>query len=151
MSLYRFHATIHAQSKFDLHRETVVIRGLSFSRLVLRAEDCQRPFAISFEAAEAALGQLARMFIEPDGSFVWVSTHDESPAWQVDGVLWDRDGRLQFVDLKGTCSAAALDRLLVCFGWPEESLAFQCVRRGWLFDEPTFRQVATLDGASPSV
>ncbi len=42
---------------------------------------------------QAQLADLPRMFIEPDGSFVWVG-QDEAENWQLDGVIYDRHDRV---------------------------------------------------------
>jgi hypothetical protein len=100
----------------------------------------------SFEAALARLGELERMYSEPDGSFVWTSPHAEHP-WQVDGNLFDRDGRLLFVDLKGTCPAEPFDRFLQALGWPETKLMFQLTREAVFLGEAEFRRFAEVDDA----
>ncbi len=82
------------------------------------------------------------MFCEPDGSFVWTSPRDE-PTWQVDGNLYDRDGRLLFVDLKGTCPPKEFDGLLQAFGWPATSLMFQLTREAVFLGEDEFRRLAS--------
>ena len=102
---------------------------------------------ISFEAARTMLSQLPRMFCEADGSFVWVSPQG-APAWQVDGNLYDRNERLLFVDLKGTCPADEFDRLLTALGWPETRLMFQLTREALFLDEAEFRRYAET-GPSP--
>jgi hypothetical protein len=81
------------------------------------------------------------MFCEPDGSFVWVSSQGE-PAWQVDGNLYDRNERLLFVDLKGTCPPREFDRLLGALGWPSTALMFQLTREAVFLDEAEFRRHA---------
>jgi hypothetical protein len=101
------------------------------------------PCGCSFEDAAAALAELPRMYCEPDGSFVWVSEQGE-PSWQIDGNLYDRDQRLLFVDLKGTCPAHRFDELLRTLGWPETPLVFQFVREAVFVDEAEFRRVAGL-------
>jgi hypothetical protein len=100
------------------------------------------PCACSFEDAAAALSSLPRMYCEPDGSFVWVSAALE-PAWQVDGNLYDRDGRLLFVDVKGSCPVARFDELLRALGWPATTFVFQLVREAIFLDEAEFRRVAS--------
>ena len=95
----------------------------------------------SFEVASQRLGQLERMFCEPDGSFVWVSSQGD-PVWQVDGNLYDRDERLLFVDLKGTCPPDQFDRLLSALGWPETKLMFQLTREAVFLDEAEFRRLS---------
>jgi hypothetical protein len=81
------------------------------------------------------------MFFEPDGSFVWTSPSNE-PAWQVDGNLFDRNGRVLFVDLKGSCPGDQFDRLLSALGWPATPLVFQLVREAVFLDEAEFRRYA---------
>lgn len=81
----------------------------------------------SFEQAVAALEALPRMFIELDGSFVWPSP-DPEQSWQLDGCLFDRDGRLQYVELKGTCSRARFAEFLACLNAEPNSLQVQLVR-----------------------
>ena len=97
--------------------------------------------ACSFEEAADRLKQLARMYCEPDGSFVWASPQGQ-PPWQVDGNLYDRAGSLLFVDLKGTCPAEEFDRLLAALGWPASKLMFQLVREAVFLDETEFRRHA---------
>jgi len=98
---------------------------------------------VTFEEAAEALAQLDRMFVEPDGSFVWRSNDSHLP-WQVDGVLYDRCDRLWYVELKGECPPEELDRLLATFGWPEMALMFQLVREAVFVDEATFRAIAAI-------
>jgi hypothetical protein len=81
----------------------------------------------SFEEAVAALEALPRMFIELDGSFVWRSP-DEAQPWQLDGCLFDRAGRLQYVELKGTCSRARFAEFLACLNAHSTELNVQLVR-----------------------
>ena len=62
--------------------------------------------------------------------------------WQIDGNLFDRAGRLLFVDLKGSCPDDQLDRLLSAFGWPATPVMFQLVREAVFLDNAEFRRVA---------
>jgi hypothetical protein len=96
------------------------------------------PFACTWEDAAAALEAMPRMIFEPDGSWIWSGGvgHDR---WQVDGHLFDFDGRLHRVELHGTCPREDLDKLLACFGWPEQRLIFELVREGLWLSEAEFR------------
>jgi hypothetical protein len=96
---------------------------------------------VSFEQAADRLQQLSRLFFEPDGSFVWVG-QDGDRRWQVDGQLTDRDGRLLYAELRGTCPSQAFDRLLAALGWPKTPLVFQLTRDGTFLDEAQFRRFA---------
>ncbi len=106
------------------------------------------PLAVSFDEATAKLGALPRLFIEPDGSFVWRGTTDAGQTWQIDGNLIDRGDVLDYVELKGTCPAERLDDVLLALGWPEAPVAFQLPRLGQFLTEGAFRrQAATPAGA----
>jgi hypothetical protein len=97
---------------------------------------------VTFDQAYAALEALPRMFIEPDGSFVWTGEANGT-FWQVDGNLIDRGDVLAYVELKGTCPEAPLAALLQAFGWPDGPLAFELPQRGVVLDEAEFRRRAS--------
>jgi len=97
---------------------------------------------VSFDTAAAALAMLPRLFIEPDGSFVWAG-NEGGQSWQVDGNLIDRGDYLAYVELKGRCPADQFNDLLAAFGWPDAPLAFQLPRRGITLNEAEFRELAT--------
>jgi hypothetical protein len=100
------------------------------------------PLPVSFEAALGALESLPRLFIEPDGSFVWRGATGDGEPWQVDGNLIDRGDVLDYVQLNGTCPSERLDEILRALGWPERTLGFQLPRRGVFLTEGDFRQQA---------
>jgi hypothetical protein len=107
------------------------------------------PLVASFDAAIADLAALPRMFIEPDGSFVWRGTTLAGEAWQVDGNLIDRGDVLAYVELKGRCPVERLDDVLRALGWPESPLAFQLTQRGVTLEEAEVRRLAaTATGAA---
>jgi hypothetical protein len=156
---YRFHVSVHplpASPEYDPPRE---IRGVTVRPLRIPPEALQSPLGLSFEEAAERLERLPRMFLEPDGSFVWVvsqvelqaefptESQAESPSewkWQVDGVLYDRDQRLMFVDLKGECPDSAWTALLQALGADQTPLMFQLVREALFLDEPAMRQVGRM-------
>lgn len=107
------------------------------------------PLVASFDAAMVNLAVLPRMFIEPDGSFVWRGTTWEGEAWQVDGNLIDRGDVLAYVELKGCCPVERLDEILRALGWPKSPLAFQLTQGGVTLEEAEFRGLAaTTTGAA---
>jgi hypothetical protein len=138
-----FHTAVHARAAEVAPGPEVGLRGETFPMLNATAESLAATFPVSFEEAGAALEKLPRLYFEPDGSFVWVSGHDE-PAWQVDGNLFDRAGRLLFVDLKGTCPSEQFDQLLAAFGWPGTAVMFQLLREAVFLDETAFRRYAVV-------
>ena len=143
-----FHITIHTRPAEATEGEVVELGGEKFRTLYVPPAALGTQFAVSFEAASAALASLKRMFLEPDGSFVWVSAAEDRP-WQLDGVLYDRDGRLLYVDLKGAATADDLDRLLAALGWPQTPVMFQLAREAVFLDEPEFRRFARLAAPRP--
>lgn len=96
---------------------------------------------VSFEQAAERLAQLDRLFIEPDGSFVWRGDEAGQP-WQVDGVVYDRVGGLSHVELKGSCPAAALESILSAIRAPSVALTFEHIGDGTMIDEAAFRRTA---------
>lgn len=102
------------------------------------ADDPRPMFDRTFEEVSEALGKLPRMFVEPDGSFVWVS--GGQPAWQIDGLLYDGAGRLWYMELKGRCPQEEFDQLLAALGWPARPVVVQLVREGALLTDEAFRR-----------
>ena len=138
---YSFYITIHALPADASPGPSIELAGRQVRTLqIAPATLSTTTFGCSFEAAQARLADLERMFIEADGSFVWTSPHD-GPAWQVDGNLYDRNEQLLFVDVKGVCPAEQFDRLLTAFGWPATPVMFQLVRQAVFLDESEFRRV----------
>lgn len=103
------------------------------------------PMAIGFDEAFTRLQCLERMYVEPDGSFVWASPR-EGAWWQVDGNASEREGRILLVDLKGSCPPSEFDRLLASFGGPQQAFIMQLVRPAVFLDEQTFRRHAACRG-----
>jgi hypothetical protein len=144
-----FQITIHARPAEAQEGAVVELNGKKYRVLDVPPAALGTPFEKSFEAASEALLVLERMFLEPDGSFVWVSTAKERP-WQLDGVLYDRAERLLYVDLKGACTLDDFDRLLEALGWPETPVMFQLVREAVFLDEAEFRRFAGLSATKQS-
>jgi hypothetical protein len=139
-----FHVTLHARPREAIVGPRVVLRGVERSTLAVdQARLNATTFNCTFEQAIAALAALARMYCEPDGSFVWVSPQGASP-WQIEGNLFDRAGRLLFVDLKGNCPGDQFDLLLPAFGWPATPVVFLLAHEAVFLDEAQFRQYASM-------
>lgn len=69
------------------------------------------PLPISFEQAEARLGQHGGIAFEPDGSLVWSG---DGGRHQIFGMLYDAMGQLQYIELRGNATASELLELV---GW----------------------------------
>jgi len=106
------------------------------------------PLSVTFDSVAEQLAKLPRMFLEPDGSFVWTGVSAADEDWQVDGNLIDRGDVLAYVELKGLCPQAEFNSVLNILGWPRAKLAFQLPQSGKLLDEREFfRRAATAEGA----
>ena len=97
------------------------------------------PLPVTFDQAFESLQRLPRMFIEPDGSFVWTDKTADGQRWQVDGNLIDRGDFLAYVEFNGQCPQDKFDDLLRTLGWPAAALAFQLTRSGLTLSEADFR------------
>ena len=101
------------------------------------------PFNCTWEQAAEKLEALPRMIFEPDGSWIW-SGGVGATRWQIDGHLFDFDGRLHRVELRGDCPEESFNVLLGCFGWPEQQMRFEQVREGDKLAETEFRAAVRL-------
>ena len=111
MTRYQFWVDIHALPPTPLAHSRLELGGQWFETLLVPEGSASTPLPVSFEEACAGLNRLPQLLIEPDGSFVWSASQGE-PAWQIDGVLYDRAGKLIYVELKGACPSAQFDELL---------------------------------------
>lgn len=131
----------------------MILRGKAIPTLTVSPAALAVPFPLSFEELAAELETWPRLYFEPDGSFVWTgkwSTADQTdtvePAvavettetataargagreWQLNGQVFDREGKLLYVELRGACPTEEWTRLLRCLGWPETALIAQLLR-----------------------
>lgn len=95
------------------------------------------PLRTSFEQASERLQQLERLYFEPDGSFTWVVA--ERIGHQIDGMLYDANGQLQYVELKGDCSLTDW-RTLVAAISPVLDLSVLQLRSGGLQELQQFER-----------
>ncbi len=101
-------------------------------------------FAPSYEDYAQVLMNIPRLYIEPDGSFVWVSALDSEH--QLNGQITDDGQRVMFVELRGTCPFSGVEPVLVGLGWPEQPVRIQLLPNARILDDVEFR--ALLDGTS---
>jgi hypothetical protein len=145
--LYAFDATLHRLPDEPVagppHADTLG----TWPTLAVEHAQTVVPLRTGFDDAFMRLAKIDRMFVEPDGSFVWTSPR-EGLSWQVDGNAFEKDGRVLLVDLKGSCPPEAFDRLLTAFGWPAEAVMVQLVKPAVFLDEATFRRHAAARGAA---
>jgi len=135
-----FHIAVHALPGGAQPGEPIRVGAGCLPTLSVPVAQQAELWNISFEEARDALSSLPRMFVEPDGSLLWVSASGALPPWQLDGNLWDRAGRLVAVELKGTCPETAWDELLRRLGWPDVPVMIRLVREALFLDQSDFRR-----------
>lgn len=131
--------TIHPQPPEVPRRRHVLVDGIELRPLEFAGQIADLLFQVSFEELVARLSLLPRMFVEPDGSLVWVG-ESGGQSWQLDGQVTDRQGHVAQIELCGLCPDVALDELLSALGWPEQTVAFSLVLQGLVLAEPDFRR-----------
>lgn len=65
----------------------------------------------SFEGFCDCIRDWPGMFVEPDGSLVWVELA-EGARLQLDGMIYDRGEFIEYLELKGSCTVDGMQRLL---------------------------------------
>ncbi len=133
------HILLQASPGGSLASEIVTVDGQPTRCLRGESLDPNDCLPVSFDTALEQLAQLPRMFIEPDGSWVWVSAAGPTD-WQLDGQMHDGPNGLISVEIKGRAPQTQWETLLACFGWPEVPLLFQLVQQGLYLEEAAFRE-----------
>lgn len=82
---------------------------------------------MSWESALERLSRLPRMFVEPDGSFLWNGDDKFIGHWQLEGTVYD-DGRVvRTVELLGHCSLDNWQTFLEAFETTCSSIIIELV------------------------
>ena len=132
VGIYDIQACVHVQPAGAKLGKQIRLADLELVTLDMPRPFMGEPFELDFEEVVEAASRLERFFIGPDGSFVWVSSHDMTP-WQLDGNLCNQEQSLLFMDIKGNCPPAEFDRLLNLLGWPATVLMFEFDARDDIF------------------
>jgi len=104
-------------------------------------------FALTYDQVAEQLENLPQLFLEPDGSFVWVGKdHGHGPLWRLDGQLTDGGPALELLELKGYCGREQLDAVLTMLGWPQHAVRFHLPQEGVFLDESEFRHRFITEG-----
>lgn len=90
----------------------------------------------SFTAVARQLNLTQRLHMELDGSFVWVGD-----GWQLDGMIYDLDDRIQYVDLKGCCPKTIWETLIGIFLLDPSVGNVVNLPDGGLYDLQTFEKM----------
>lgn len=51
------------------------------------------------------------LYFEMDGSFVWAIREGDETVGQIDGMIYDRDEAIEYLDVKGNAPIAAWEKL----------------------------------------
>lgn len=97
-----FEIAIHARPATAAEEIERPIHGRPARILTVGPSEMHLPFPCSFEDLCERFERIPRFFVEPDGSFVWTGTDDGS-SWQLEGNLYDRQGRVIWISVKGYC------------------------------------------------
>ncbi len=145
--MYAFECSLHALPDSDAlgPGEPLTDSCGQWPTLLIAQDQLNSPLPIGFDDVLNQLGSLPRLYAEPDGSFVWTSSQ-ENMRWQVNGNLYERNDRVLFVELKGSCPASEFDQLLACFLPDEKACVVQLTRPAVFVTAEVFRAHAEARG-----
>ena len=145
--MYAFECSLHAlpDSEVRVSGETLTDSCGQWPTLLIAQDQLITPLPIVFDDVLNQLNTLPRLYAEPDGSFVWTSPQ-ENIRWQVNGNLYERNDRVLFVELKGSCPASEFDQLLACFLQDEKACVVQLTRPAVFVTPEIFRAHAGARG-----
>ena len=145
--MYAFECSLHAPPGSDAPEfgEPLTDQWGQWPTLLIAQDQLSTPLPIGFDDVLNQLGNLSRLYAEPDGSFVWTSPHDHA-RWQVNGNLYEKNDNILFVELKGFCPASEFDQLLACFLPDEKACVVQLTRPAVFVTVEVFRTHAAARG-----
>ncbi len=96
----------------------------------------------TFEEVYDRLSKKPNVFVELDGSFVWRASkgvlHD-AEASQLDGMLYDRADRMEYVEIKGRCDKQTwIDFVTTLVGEGDSAMRVQDISSGQWFSFEAF-------------
>lgn len=100
----------------------------------LYGADCG-PLTSRFDEVAERLRALPRLHFEPDGSLLW-----SGQRWQVGGMIYDREGTLQYADLQGRCPRERWQLLVRQIAGPTPRLSVLRLSDHALHDLQTFEK-----------
>ncbi len=138
--MLNFHCIVHRAPIEGPEFASAIIGETKVSTIRVRAPF--EPLPVTFDEAAATLQAIEGVHFEMDGWFIWGQGADAA-RWQVDGQLSDGGTHLEFVEMRGNCSADTMDTLLAAFGSTREELCIQLLKEGVFVDLPTFKKIAS--------
>ena len=136
-----FHIGLHRITAAVATGPQATIAGREFSTLTVPQPTPQEALGVGFDDAVARLARHDGLFIELDGSFVWVGRTDGF-TWQLDGILYDRNEEIVYVELKGECPECAFEELCRTLGLSPGQTMVQLMQQAVFMDWAEFRRFA---------
>ena len=135
-----FHIALHALNDRALAAASPLdIDGHLINTLDVAAIREADPFQISFEEIAEQLAAFDRLFLEPDGSFVW---RGDKRGWQIDGLLFDHLDQVRYIELKGWCPEQSFRRITSLLRQRRETrLVVQLFRQATLLEASEFHRL----------
>ncbi|MCU0721023.1 MAG: hypothetical protein MUC83_15035 [Pirellula sp.] len=81
------------------------------SHLLVYAPESER-FSTTLESFADQVSGWPGLYFEMDGSFVWAVRQGDESVGQIDGMIYDRDEAIEYLDLKGNAPNVAWEKLL---------------------------------------
>lgn len=100
---------------------------------------------VTFEAFSESIQPWPGMFVEPDGSFVWVIPTTEK-RYQLDGMIYDRDNAIEYIELKGTACRSMWDAICLNLFLDQDG---RLLSDSW-YEQPSIHDVENNSWLSPS-
>ena len=89
-------------------------------------------FACSFEQWMETLHSWPNTYSEGDGSWSWVADELDDrrqPTWRLEGMVYDRGGRVFYVEAQGSCTPAAWWQFIAALPVPPDKRLAICLAK----------------------
>lgn len=129
MMVSHWHIAVYPSLPHAVPTQSAIVDGQTGQALQIETKELNKTFDVSFDELFETLQNFERLFIELDGSFVWRGTSDDSP-WQIDGIVFEKDDRVWYVELKGYCDHQSFNNLVSCLAGNESSFIVQSITEG---------------------
>lgn len=139
-----WHVSVHAWPAGAVYHRPSCVFGQNLTVVQVTPEQLGQPLARSFDEVLDQLATLPRLFIEPDGSFVWVGCGDGGEdGWQIDGQLHEGATGLMTIELKLAGRRPDWRSVLHCAGWPAQRVLFHLVQLGLFLDDSAWQSLCS--------
>lgn len=103
------------------------------NHVLVYAPENQR-FSVTLESFADRVSKWQGLYFEMDGSFVWAVREAGALVGQIDGMIYDREESIEYLDLKGAAPLSAWERLLKVLTPADSSVQLEHLR---IFHVPT--------------